>query len=77
MALSATERGLFAAADKVGPRVCRAVRAGSYGTVSAKFYRPTDANNPVPGVWYLRHIGFLGAHPPGVKGLDDPEFFRG
>lgn len=28
----------------------------------------------MPGVWYLRHIGFLGEHPPGVKGLDDPEF---
>src|SRR5690348_2362867 len=74
VALSASERGLFAAADKVDPEFAEAVRAGSYGTVSAKFYRPTDANNPVPGVWYLRHIGFLGAHPPGVKGLDDPEF---
>ena len=74
VALSASERGLFAAADKVDPEFAEAVRAGSYGTLSAKFYRPTDANNPVPGVWYLRHIGFLGAHPPGVKGLDDPEF---
>lgn len=74
VALSANERGLFAAADKVDPEFAESVRAGSYGTVSAKFYRPTDANNPVPGVWYLRHIGFLGAQPPGVKGLDDPEF---
>ena len=51
VALSASERGLFAAADKVDPEFAEAVRAGSYGTVSAKFYRPTDANNPVPGVW--------------------------
>ncbi len=77
VSLSATERGLFAAADKVDPEFAESVRAGSYGTVSAKFYRPTDANNPVPGVWYLRHIGFLGAQLPGVKGLDDPEFAEG
>ena len=74
VSLSASERGLFAAADKVDPAFAESVRSGAYGTVSAKFYRPDDPNNPVPGVWYLRHIGFLGAHPPGVKGLDDPEF---
>ena len=72
--LAANERGLFATATKVDPAFAESVRAGSYGTVSAKFYRPTDANNPVPGVWYLRHVGFLGAANPGVKGLDDPEF---
>lgn len=74
VALTANERGLFAAADKVDPEFAEAVRTGSWGTISAKFYRPTDANNPVPGVWYLRHVGFLGAQPPSVKGLDDPEF---
>ncbi len=74
VSLTATERGLYAAADKVAPEFAEAVRAGRYGTISAKFYRPTDAGNPVPGVWYLRHIGFLGAQPPAVKGLDDPEF---
>ena len=74
VSLSASERGLFAAADKVDPAFAESVRSGAYGTVSAKFYRPEDPHNPVPGVWYLRHIGFLGAHPPGVKGLDDPEF---
>lgn len=77
VALSATERGLFAAANKVDPEFAESVRQGAYGTVSAKFYRPTDPHNPVPGVWYLRHIGFLGAQPPGVKGLDDPEFAEG
>lgn len=74
VSLTASERGLYAAADKVAPEFAEAVRSGRYGTVSAKFYRPTDAGNPVPGVWYLRHIGFLGAQPPAVKGLDDPEF---
>lgn len=74
VALTATKRGLFATADQVDPAFAEAVRTGAYGTVSAKFYRPTDPNNPAPGVWYLRHIGFLGAHPPAVKGLDAPEF---
>jgi len=77
VALTANERGLFAAVDKVDPAFAESVRKGEYGTVSAKFYRPTDPHNPKPGAWYLRHIGFLGAHPPGVKGLDDPEFAEG
>lgn len=74
VSLTASERGLFAAADKVDPEFAEDVRSGRFGTISAKFYRPTDPSNPVPGVWYLRHIGFLGAQPPAVKGLDDPEF---
>lgn len=28
----------------------------------------------MPGVYYLRHIGFLGAQAPAVKGLRNPEF---
>lgn len=72
--LQANGRGLFASVDQVDPAFAEEVRAGRYGTVSAKFYRPGAANNPVPGVWYLQHIGVLGAHPPAVKGLDSPEF---
>ena len=75
--LTVGERGLYAVPEKVDPEFAEAVRAGRYGTVSSKFYRPDDANNPVPGVWYLRHIGFLGAQPPAVKGLDAPEFADG
>lgn len=67
-------RGLYALPSKVDPAFAEEARTGRWGTVSAKFYRPDATNNPVPGVWYLRHIGVLGAHPPGVKGLDDPEF---
>lgn len=67
-------RGLYAEPDKVDPQFAEEVNAGRYGTISSKFYRPTDPNNPKPGVWYLRHIGFLGATPPAVKGLDEPEF---
>ena len=75
--LVANERGLFAQASQVDPAFAEAARAGRYGTLSAKFYRPTDANNPVPGVWYLRHLAALGAAAPGVKGLASPAFAEG
>ncbi len=73
-ALAAKPNGLYAEPMKVDAEFADSVNAGRYGTISSKFYRPTDPNNPVPGVWYLRHIGFLGAEPPSVKGMDEPEF---
>lgn len=72
--LKATERGLFATPAQVDPAFAEAANAGRYGALSAKFYRPLDPNNPVPGVWYLKHVGALGAQNPAVKGLDDPAF---
>lgn len=45
------------------------VRQGWYTKISAAFYPPTDPSNPTPGHWYLKHVGFLGAAPPAVKGL--------
>ncbi|WP_427167523.1 hypothetical protein [Citrobacter koseri] len=45
--------------------------------VSAAFYKPGEARNPAgTGAWYLRHIGFLGAQPPAVKGLEQVEFME-
>jgi len=72
--LAVQPRGLYAEPEKVAAEFGEAVNAGRYGAISAKFYRPDEPSNPVPGVWYLRHIGFLGAMPPAVKGLDAPEF---
>lgn len=76
-ALFAEQRGLFAVPRDVDAAFAEQVGQRRYGKVSAKFYSPTSPSNPVPGVWYLRHIGFLGAQPPGVKGLDDPSFADG
>ncbi|MFZ6687513.1 peptidase [Undibacterium sp. SXout11W] len=45
--------------------------------VSASFYHPESPSNPKPGAYYLRHVGFLGAQPPAVKGLRNPEFNEG
>ena len=50
------------------------VAKGAYKKISAAFYAPDSPSNPVPGVYYLRHVGFLGAMPPGVKGMRNPTF---
>jgi hypothetical protein len=50
------------------------VNAGFYKKISASFYTPDNPNNPSPGNYYLRHVGFLGAQPPAVKGMPDPSF---
>lgn len=67
--LSATAQGLIAEPQQVDATFAEQVAKGSYKKISASFYHPDAANNPVPGVYYLRHVGFLGAQPPSVKGL--------
>ena len=44
-------------------------KSGAFKKVSASFYTPNNPHNPVPGVYYLRHVAFLGAQPPAIKGL--------
>lgn len=72
--LSVSDAGLYAEPMQVDTQFAESVNAGRYGTISSKFYRPEDPNNPVPGVWYLRHVGFLGAQPPAIKGMEEPSF---
>ncbi len=60
--------------DQVEPQFAEMVRAGRFKKVSARFYRPDAADNPRPGTWYLRHVGFLGAAAPAVKGLKSASF---
>lgn len=47
---------------------------GRFKKKSASLFHPDSPGNPTPGQWYLRHIGFLGAQPPAVKGLRDAQF---
>lgn len=72
--LQVADGGLEATPDQVDPAFAELVAAGRFKKISAAFYSPTAKNNPVPGVYYLRHVGFLGAQPPAVKGLRNPEF---
>jgi hypothetical protein len=50
------------------------VNEGKFKKISASFYPPDSPNNPVPGVYYLKHVGFLGAAAPAVKGLKTASF---
>ena len=59
---------------QLDPEFAELVAQGRFKKISASFYRPDSPLNPVPGVFYLRHVGFLGAQPPAVKGLKAVEF---
>lgn len=50
------------------------VQAGRFKKRSASWYLPDSPNNPKPGTLYLRHVGFLGAQPPAIKGLKEVQF---
>lgn len=75
--LRADADGLFATPRQLEPAFAEEVRAGRYKKVSASFYVPDSPHNPKPGVFYLRHVGFLGAQPPAVKGLAPVQFAEG
>lgn len=75
--LSADAGGLYATPRQLEPAFAEEVRAGRYKKVSASFYVPDSPHNPHPGVFYLRHVGFLGAQPPAVKGLAPVQFAEG
>jgi len=75
--LAFTESGLQAEPHQVDATFAELVSAGRYKKISASFYPPESPANPVPGVYYLRHVGFLGAQPPAIKGLKQAEFADG
>ena len=72
--LGFAEGDLDAEPHQVDAAFAELVAAGRYKKISASFYTPDAPTNPVPGVYYLRHVGFLGAQPPAVKGLKSAEF---
>ena len=76
-ALSFSEGLLQAEPHQVEPVFAEAVSKGRWKKVSASFYRPDAQCNPKRGVYYLRHVGFLGAQPPDVKGLPPVSFAEG
>ncbi len=75
--LSFSQAGLAAQPHQVDTEFAELVHAGRFKKVSASFYTPDSAANPVPGVYYLRHVGFLGAAAPAVKGLKPVAFAAG
>lgn len=55
----------------IAPAFAEAVNSKAFKKRSASFYPPSHHQNPKQGSWYLRHVAFLGAQPPAIKGLAD------
>lgn len=68
-ALRAEGGDLFAEPRQVEPQFSEMVQAGRFKRISASFYTPRHPANPRPDAYYLKHVGFLGAAAPAVKGL--------
>jgi hypothetical protein len=73
--LTADGADLRAKPHQVEQNFEEAVRSGRFKKISASFYPPDHPNHPVPDASepYLRHVGFLGAKAPAVKGLETPQ----
>lgn len=65
---------VLADCKQVNPDFAELVRQGSFKKRSASWYHPDNPANPKPGSYYLRHVAFLGAQPPALKGLKDVDF---
>ena len=72
--LSAESDDLYAHPKQVHRDFAEMVRDGRFPKISASLYPPGAAPNPTPGRWHLRHVGFLGAQPPAIKGLRPVQF---
>lgn len=68
---------LVAKVGRLSPALVEAVRGGRYKYLSASFHSLDSPGNPSRGVWYLKHVGMLGAHPPAIKGLGPVAFADG
>ncbi|HHR0444924.1 TPA: peptidase [Pseudomonas aeruginosa] len=68
---------LVAIPEQLNNDFSEGVAAGTWYPRSASWYPPNDPRNPKPGIYYLRHIGFLGAQPPAIKGLSAIQFDDG
>lgn len=79
-ALSFGEDGMITAEpEQVDAAFSEMVAAGRFKKRSASWYLPGSAAHPLKGTdrhntLYLRHVGFLGAQPPAIKGLKDVSF---
>ena len=68
------EDGAHAVPKQVNAEFEEMVVNGHFKKISCSVYLPDSPSNPKPGHHYLRHIGFLGATPPAIKGLSAIEY---
>tara|TARA_R110000868_G_scaffold368852_1_gene631988 strand:- start:10797 stop:11927 length:1131 start_codon:yes stop_codon:yes gene_type:complete len=69
-----TSDRLYANLNDIEPAFAELVKAGRFKKVSMSFFAPEQSHNPVPGTWYPKHVGFLGAAAPAVSGLKNAHF---
>lgn len=67
--LRAEGNRLFATLKDVKDKVVEGIKKGDLLNRSMAFFSKDHEANPVPGVLYPRHLGFLGASAPGIPGL--------
>jgi hypothetical protein len=72
--LSFADGAIVAEPQQLDADFAEMVQSGRFKKRSASWYLPDSPNNPKPGTLYLRHVGFLGAQPPAVKGLKEVQF---
>lgn len=65
---------LWAEPKQVNKGFAEAFNSGAIKKRSLAFWLPNSPGNPKPGHYYPRHVGFLGAVHPAVKGLPDVQF---
>lgn len=68
-AFDEASKRLVAEIGDLEPSFAEAVATRRYRKISLSLFTPAAANNPKPGCWYPKHIGFLGAAAPAVSGL--------
>ena len=69
------KKGLvYAGVRDIAAEFAEQVAAGRYRKRSVALYSPAHPSNPRPGSYYLKHVGWLGAQQPALKGLPDPAF---
>lgn len=69
-----TSGTLYAVPKDVDAAFASEVRAGKYRRISLALHAPTSPSNPQPGMYYPKHIGYLGAATPAVTGLKAANF---
>lgn len=75
--LAFADGALVATPSDVDAAFSEMVLKGLFKKRSAAFYPPAHPSNPKPGNWSLKHVGFLGAEAPAVKGLKPVAFSGG
>lgn len=76
--LRVIDGSLIGYAEEVSESFRHGMNDGLYPRYGAQFFGPDNPDNPAPGCWFLKHVGFRGPVPPVVRGFltTDAEFME-